>query len=127
MKNPYFFITLFFLLNFALNAQITSKTGLKKPVSIYSVSNVLNSKNSFSAINKKLKLNNFNFIFVDLIDLDTNTFSVNFNDLGKNPSAYIYDDNKKYREENLLKGFLEKNDPTRWNLQCPQPNLHPYD
>ncbi len=63
-------------------------------MNIYSVSNVLNSKNSFSAINKKLKLNNFNFVFVDLIALDTNTFSVNFNYLGKTPSAYIYDDDK---------------------------------
>ena len=61
MKNTYFFIILFFLFSFTLNAQATSKTGLKKPVSIYSVSNVLNSKNSFSAINKKLKLNKFNF------------------------------------------------------------------
>lgn len=125
MKNTYFFIILFFLFSFTKNAQATSKTGLKKPVSIYSVSNVLNSKNSFSAIKKKL--NNLNFVFVDLINLDTNTFSLNFNDLGKNPSAYIYNDNKKYRDENLLKGFLEKNDPTRWNLQCPQPSLHPYN
>lgn len=127
MKNTYFFIILFFLFSFTLNAQATSKTGLKKPVSIYSVSNVLNSKNSFSAINKKLKLNKFNFFFVDLIDLDTNVFSFNFNDAGKRPSKYINDDYTKYRDENLLKGFLEKNDSTRWNLQCPQPNLHPYN
>jgi hypothetical protein len=127
MKNTYFFITLFFLFSFALNAQITSNLVLKKPLSIYTVSNVLSAKNSFSAINKKLKLNNFNFVFVDLIDLDTNIFSFNFSDVGKRPSKYIYDDYTKYRDENLLKGFIQKNDPSYWNLQCPQPNLHPYE
>ena len=55
------------------------------------------------------------------MNIDTNTFSFNFNDLRKNASALVYEDYLKYRDENLLKGFLLKNDPTRWNLQCPSP------
>ncbi|TXD53439.1 MULTISPECIES: hypothetical protein [unclassified Polaribacter] len=127
MKNRLFFIVTFFIFSISLNAQIAKKKTATKPTSIYTISNVLNANNSFSTIHKKLKLNNFNFVYVDLIDLDTNTFSFNFDDLGKNPTTYIYDDYEKYRNENLLKGFIQKNDPSYWNLQCPQPNLHPYE
>lgn len=58
-----------------------------------------------------------------LLLLDLNQFSIDFKDVGKTPSAFIYDDYKRYQDRNLLKGFLLKNDPTSWNLQRPQPNL----
>jgi hypothetical protein len=55
-------------------------------------------------------------VIVDQIDLDTNTFSMNTKNLGRKPSEFIYDDYKRYQDNNLLKGFLLKNDPTRWDL-----------
>lgn len=121
MKNNYLFLMLIFLLSFSINAQKTTTSTLKKSASIYTVSGLFNASNNFSAINKKLKLNNFDFVYVDQMDLDLNQFSFQFKDLGKNPTAFIYDDYVAYRDENLLKGFLLDNDPTRWNLWCPSP------
>ncbi|WP_339886049.1 hypothetical protein [Polaribacter vadi] len=121
MKNNYLFLMLIFLLSFSINAQKTTTSTLKKSASIYTVSGLFNASNNFSAINKKLKLNNFDFVYVDQMDLDLNQFSFQFKDLGKNPTAFIYDDYAAYRDENLLKGFLLDNDPTRWNLWCPSP------
>lgn len=120
MKTKHLLLALIFLFSISMNAQKTNTASSKKPTSIYTFSNLLNT-NSFSAINKKLNLKNLNFVIVDQIDIDTNTFPLNFNDLEKNATAFIYDDYVKYRDENLLKGFLLKNDPTRWNLQCPNP------
>lgn len=121
MKTNYLFLSFVLLFSFSINAQKTNTSTSKKPVSIYTVSNLLNSNNNFSAINKKLKLNNFDFVYVDQMDLNLNLFSFEFKDLGKNPTAFIYDDYVAYRDENLLKGFLLENDPTRWNLWCPSP------
>jgi hypothetical protein len=123
MKKNYLFLVLIFLFSISINGQNSDENLSKKPVSIYTFSNFLNSANSFSAINKKLKLGNFSFVLVDGLDLDLNQFSVDFTDLGKTPTAFIYDDYKRYQDRNLLKGFLLKNDPTRWNLQGAPPNL----
>tara|TARA_R110001592_G_scaffold20317_9_gene82663 strand:- start:3081 stop:3458 length:378 start_codon:yes stop_codon:yes gene_type:complete len=123
MKTNYLFLVLIFLFSISINGQNIDEHLSKKPVSIYTFSNFLTSENSFSAINKKLKLVNLSFVMVDGIDLDLNRFSVDFNDVGKTPTAFIYDDYKRYQDRNLLKGFLLKNDPTRWNLQCAPPNL----
>ena len=121
MKIKNIFFTVFLFINLSFFAQKTTTSTLKKPVSIYTISNLLNANNSFSSINKKLKLNNFDFVYVNQKDLDLNLFSFQFKDIGKNPSAFIYDDYIAYRDENLLKGFLLDNDPTRWNLWCPSP------
>lgn len=91
-----------------------------QPKSIYTFSSIA-LKNSAYALNNKLKLKNFDFVYVDLLDLDLNQFSVEFQNLGKKPSSLIYDDYNAYRDENFLKGFRLENDPTRWNLQCPSP------
>jgi hypothetical protein len=123
MKTKYSFLVLIFLFSISINGQNIDENLSKKPVSIYTFSNFLTSENSFSAINKKLKLVNLSFVMVDGIDLDLNRFSVDFKDLGKTPTAFIYDDYKRYQDKNLLKGFLLKNDPTRWNLQCAPANL----
>ncbi len=123
MKTNYLFLVLIFLFSISINGQNIDENLLKKPLSIYTFSNFLISENSFSAINKKLKLVNLSFVMVDGIDLDLNRFSVDFKDLGKTPTAFIYDDYQRYQDRNLLKGFLLKNDPTRWNLQCAPANL----
>jgi hypothetical protein len=125
MKTKHFALAFIFLFSISINSQQITKSPSKKPVSIYTFSNFLNDENSFSAINKKLKLANLNFVFVDEIAMDLNQFSFDFIDLGKTPTAFIYDDYKRYQDQNLLKGFLLKNDPTRWNLQCLPPNLQP--
>jgi hypothetical protein len=121
MKLKNIFFTVFLFINLSFFAQHTTTSTSKKPVSIYTLSNLLNANKSFSSINKKLKLNNFDFVYVNQKDLDLNLFSFQFKDIGKNPSAFIYDDYIAYRDENLLKGFLLENDPTRWNLWCPSP------
>ena len=100
-------IPLFLFLCFSLNAQ-------KLPTSIYTFSS-LNTVNKVYTLNKKLNLTNHTFVIVDQIDLDTNAFSMNTKNLGRKPSEFIYDDYKRYQDNNLLKGFLLKNDPTRWN------------
>lgn len=119
MKNSCLFLVAFLLFSITLQAQKTAK----KPTSIYTFSKFSDDKNGFSAINKRLKLKNFNFVFVDVVDLDLNQFSVDTNNLYKTPSEFIFDDYKRYQNRNLLKGFLLKNDPTRWNLQCLPQNL----
>jgi hypothetical protein len=123
MKTTYYFSALILLLSITINAQEVDENQAKKPASIYTFSAFSNDENSFSAIQKKLKLYNFSFVFMNAIALDLNQFSIDFKDVGKTPSAFIYDDYKRYQDRNLLKGFLLKNDPTRWNLQRPQPNL----
>ena len=124
MKITNLIFTVFTLLSTTLIAQKTTKTITKTPVSIYTISNVSIDKNGFYEINKRLKLSNFDFVIVNAIDLDLNQFSINTKHLTTKPSEFIYDDYKRYQDQNLLKGFLLKNDPTRWNLQCRQPNLH---
>lgn len=123
MNIKYTFIAIIFLSCITINAQKNDKTVSIKPISIYTIPSFSNDENSFFAINKKLKLSNFNFVIVDGLDLDLNRFSLNSKNLGKKPSTFIYDDFKRYQDRNLLKGFLLKNDPTRWNLQCLQPNI----
>ena len=121
MKTKHLFLVIIFLFSISLQAQKATKTSSKKPVSIYTFSNFSNDKNSFSAINKKLNLNDFNFVFIDIVDLDLNQFSIDANNLYKTPSDFINDDFERYQNSNLLKGFLLKNDPTRWNFHCPNP------
>lgn len=87
------------------------------PKSIYTVSSFQNSF-SYSFLNKKLKLNNFSFVYLDSNALDLNQFSVRLRDIGKKPSKFTLEDYQRYQDRNLLKGFQSKYDPTRWNLQC---------
>jgi hypothetical protein len=122
MKIKYFLLSIIFLLSISINAQKKDEISSKKPVSIYTVSHFSNDKNSFWAVNKKLNLTNFCFSVVDALDLDFNRFSLNSKNFGKKSSGFIYEDYKRVLDRNLLKGFLLKNDPTRWNLRCNQPN-----
>lgn len=123
MKISYLFLIPVFLFNISLSAQKLDKITSKKPISIYTFSKISVDKNGISSINKKLSLNNFNFVFVDVIDLDLNQFSIDTKYVYKKTSEFIYDDFNRYQNRNLLKGFLIKNDPTRWNLQYRKSNL----
>ncbi|UAM97560.1 hypothetical protein K8354_14800 [Polaribacter litorisediminis] len=121
MKTKGSFLVIISLFSIAVNAQKKNINLSNKPASIYTFSKAISDKNGFSAINKKLQLTNFNFVYVDLLDLDLNRMSIDSNNLRNTPSAYIFDDYKRYQDRNLLKGFLLENDPTRWNLQCQNP------
>lgn len=121
MKISYLLLSAFLITSLQFSAQKASKNNTNKTVSIYTFSSFSYNKNSISALNQKLKLNNFDFVYVNQMDLDLNQFSIQINNLGKKPSKFIYDDYIAYRDENLLKGWFRKHDPTRWNLQCPNP------
>ena len=74
------------------------------------------STNNFRHNASKIHTVSYQFVYVDLKDIDYNVFSFRFENIGKIPSSFIYDDYRRYQDRNLLKGFLLKNDPTRWNL-----------
>ena len=115
MKLKNILFTVFLLINLSFFAQKTTTSISKKPTSIYTFSNFSIDENGFSALNKRLNLKDFNFVFVDVIDLEMNQFSIDVKNIYKTPSKFIYDDLKRYQNRNLLKGFLIKNDPTRWD------------
>lgn len=111
---PLFVLVYFFTLSFFAQQKVN------QPKSIYTYSSISLTNSSF-ALNNKLKLKGFDFVYVNLLDLDLNQFSIDFANFSKTPSPLIYDDYNAYRDENFLKGFRLENDPTRWNLQCPSP------
>ena len=121
MKLKNILFTVFLLINLSFFAQKKTTSTSKKPASIYTFSKFSIDKNSFSALNKKLNLKDFNFVFVDIIDSEFNEFTLDVKNSYKEPSEFIYDNLKRYQNNNLLKGFLLKNDPTRWNFHCPSP------
>jgi len=121
MKTKYIVLTLIFLFSLSINAQKTHKSSISKPASIYTFSIFDNNQNSFSAINKKLKLNNFSFNFINVFDADFNQLSIETNNVYATSSIFVEDDLNRFQNENLLNGFLIKNDPTRWRFHCPNP------
>lgn len=121
MRNSHIYILVILFLSLSTNAQKNTKQLPEVPVSIYTFSKISTDKNSFNSINKKLNLNNFNFTFVTIIDNEFNEYSVDVNNVYSVQSSIINDNLKRYQNRNLLKGFLIKNDPTRWNFHCPSP------
>lgn len=117
MKNKYFFFITLFLFSITINGQKSNK-----PVSIYTFSNITTDQNGFSFLKDKLKLGDYRFVFSNSFDQFSSQFLDNFENIGKNPSELTYD-YKRSLDRNLPRKFLLKNDPTRWNLQCPPPNL----
>ncbi|MGG6229350.1 hypothetical protein [Tenacibaculum sp. SDUM215027] len=113
MKN---IITTVFLIAFVFSttAQEVDKKEIA-PKSIYTFSNTSSTFYDSSTVNKNLDLAGLSFFIVSQQDIDNNSFSIPFNKLSKKPTTLIYDDYTDYQNNNLLKGFLKKNDPTRWN------------
>ncbi len=121
MRNSHIYILVILFLSLSTNAQKNTKQFPDAPISIYTFSKISTDKNSFNSINKKLNLNNFNFTFVTVIDNEFNEYLVDVNNAYRAQSNFINDNLKRYQNRNLLKGFLIKNDPTRWNFHCPSP------
>ena len=117
MRKYYFLLITLFVGSFCFS-QTNSTNKKLLPVSIYTSSlNATNSynSNSFTSIAKRLNFNKYyKFITVSFDDIDNGRFLISDDNLTTKPTIFIYDDYKKYRDENLLKGFLKKHDLTRW-------------
>ncbi|TXD47878.1 hypothetical protein [Polaribacter sp. IC073] len=126
MKKRLLSLTISLFLSISLYAQKTNTPQQKAPVSIYTFNSLDKDVNSISSLNKRLKLTSYKFVIVKADDIATKVASINFSAIGKKPSASIYDDYRKHQNNNLLKGFLYKNDPTRWNLHRIENRIQPY-
>ena len=125
MRKESLFLIVALLMTVTFYGQNNKIIQKKAPISIYTFNLMENDINSTSALNERLKLTNYKFVTVDLEDIETNTASLDFKYLDRKPSNFIYDDYKKYQDNNLLKGFLLKNDPTRWNLHRIENRIQP--
>ena len=126
IKNTTILITLFISsLCFSQNAKTTNT--LHTPLSIYTISfNNLLDQFSYSSVKKNLKFNKkYNFVTVSFEDIDSNRILISDDNISTKATVFIYDDYKSYRDENLLKGFFQKHDLTRWNIcNFRQPNIN---
>jgi len=125
MKKYAFLLLTLFVGRFCFSQQQTTNT---IPISIYTSSFQLKveDKPTYSSINKSLNLKKkYKFSTISFEDIDNKQFVISSKNLTTKATRFIYDDYKSYRDENLLKGFLQKNDPTRWDpCNFKQPNLN---
>jgi hypothetical protein len=112
-KTKIIFIVLF-LISLSIKAQKDTIFSKKSPVSIYTFRSFSNDVNGFSSLNKKLHLTNIEFVFIE--DIDNNLFAIETKNTSEQFSGFIDDDLRRYQNNNLLKGFSVKYDPTRWNM-----------
>lgn len=126
MKKGILFLPAALLISLSFFAQKTEKTNNKAPSSIYTFNSIEEDVNSLTSIRKRLNLIPFKFVIIDKDDIDANTVSLDFKNIGITPTSFIYDDYNRYQNNSLLKGFLYKNDPTRWNLHCIENRVQPY-
>ncbi|MCL7752233.1 hypothetical protein [Polaribacter sp. Z022] len=117
MKKFVFLLLTLFVSSFCFsqNAETTNNNFL--PISIYTSSFKVNTNNiaSYASIKKNLNFPDlYNFASVSFEELDSHKFLIIDNNFGIKPTKFIYDDYKSYRDENLLKGFFQKYDLTRW-------------
>ena len=98
------------------------------PVSRYTTSFSVKTDNapSYASLKKNLNFKNYyKFSTISFEDIDSRQFLISDKNLSTKATIFIYDDYKSYRDENLLKGFLQKYDPTRWHpCNFRQPNLN---
>ena len=112
-KTKIIFIVLF-MISLSTKAQKDSIFSNKLPVSIYTYRSFSNDLNGFSSLNKKLDLSNVEFVFIE--NIDNNLFSIETKNKNGRFPEFIYDDLRRYQNNNLLKGFFCKHDPSRWNM-----------
>ncbi len=118
MKIKYFLIIIALFLGLSNHAQTSTKTPSNKAVSIYTFSSLSKNANSIANLHKKLKLNHVQFAYVGHFISDFNQIPLFFEDVSKTHADFIFD-YKRYQDRNLPIAFLVENNPTRWNLQCP--------
>ena len=129
MKKNIFFILTLFVGSFCYSQQQKSTNSKLLPISIYTAT-FLSTKNvnspTYTSVAKNLNFSNYyKFVTVSFDDIDSNRFLISDDNLGTKATIFIYDDYKSYRDENLLKGFLQKYDPTRWDpCNFRQPNIN---
>jgi hypothetical protein len=126
MKKTGVFFMALFIFSSSFQAQEIKKSTKKAPQSIYTYGSFNTDTTNFFSLNERLNLASYNFVIVSQIDIDLNRASLNLKDIGKKASKFIYDDYTRYQNNNLLKGFLLENDPTRWNLHCIENRIQPY-
>jgi tRNA splicing ligase len=118
MTKYFFFLLALFVGRFCFSQQQKTTSNKILPISIYTAFfNVqTNNNTSYAAIKKNLKFpKKYNFITIYFEDIDANRFLISDKNFGTNTPKFIFD-YKSYRDENLLKGFLQKYDPTRWSI-----------
>lgn len=124
-KHSLLLITLF-VGSFCFSQQKTTNI-IYMPVSIYTATFITsNNSPSYSSIKKNLNFSTvYKFTTVSFEDIDSGRFLFSKQNLSTKGTEFIYDDYKSYRDEHLLKGFLQKHDLTRWNVcNFRQPNLN---
>lgn len=127
MKKYASLLLILFVGSFCFSQQKTTNNNFI-PVSIYTTSfqvkTVLNP--SYSSLKKNLNFKNYyKFSTISFEDIDSGQFLISDKNLTTKSTTFIYDDYKSYRDENLLKDFLQKHDPTRWDpCNFRQPNIN---
>ncbi len=111
MRKINFLVSFFVLVSFFAFSQENEGTVKKKslPVSIYTVENKIDT-HGFSAINKRLQLTAFTFIFSDDKYREFNYFTIKSKNFQKNTYSVIDNDLFRFKE----KSFQFKIDPTLW-------------
>ncbi len=116
MKKYNYLLFILFVGGFCFSQQKTTNNNFI-PISIYTTSFLVNkdSTPSYSSIQKNLKFKSYyKSSTVSYEVVDSEQFLNSSRNITTKTTRFIYDDYKNYRDEKLLKGFLEKYDPTRW-------------
>ena len=128
MKKHLFLLLTLFVGSFCFSQQQKTTNIIYLPLSIYTApfNTANNSTSSYLSIKKSLNFNNsYQFITVSFEDINNDRFLISDENLSTKPTQFIYEDYKSYRDENLLKGFLQKYDLTRWDpCNFRQPNFN---
>ncbi len=128
MKKYYLLYITLFIGSFCFSQEQNTTNNSYVPVSIYTATYkyINNNSPSYASIKKNLNLSNsYKFDTVSFEDINSGRILISSKNFGAKSSKFIYDDYKSYRDENLLKGFLQKHDLTRWNpCNFRQPNVN---
>lgn len=116
MKKYAYLLFILFVGGFCFSQQKTTNSNFI-PISIYTTSFLVNKdiNPSYASIQKNLKFKSYyKTTTVSYEVVDSEQFLNSSRNIITKTTRFIYDDYKNYRDEKLLKGFLEKHDPTRW-------------
>jgi hypothetical protein len=108
------------------NGQTKINTNNKAPISIYTFNSIKINMHTIASLKKRLNIDSFVFQFTSPQTREKQQPLLIFKEIGKEKIRYVYDDYEKHENNNLLKCFLLKNDPTRWNLSCKENRIQPF-